>query len=69
MKFLTSEQKEKSSQIIDILRGETVGVALDILEQTRESIIEFCSKVNESKQSDLQPRKWQSTRQRDTCNA
>lgn len=59
MKFLTSTQKEKSSQIIDILRGETVGVALDILEQTRESIIELCSKVNENKQADLQKRKWQ----------
>lgn len=59
MKFLTSTQKEKASQIIDILRGESVGVALDVLELTRENILELCSKVNENKQSDLQKRKWQ----------
>ena len=59
MKFLTSTQKEKSSQIIDILRGETVGAALDVLELTRENILELCSIVNENKQADLQKRKWQ----------
>lgn len=58
-KFLTTSQEEKSSQIIDILRGESVGVALDILELTRENILELCSKVNENKQADLRKRKWQ----------
>ena len=58
-KFLTTAQEEKASQIIDILRGESVGVALDVLELTRENILELCSKVNENKQADLQKRKWQ----------